>query len=178
MIRKSSGIDDPKSEENDLETNRFGIKVTGGTMEDPPIVVSDIQGIGPALEKLKLDDILVGINGVSMAGFTWDEACELLKQSEDQVELTIQRTINLSVAKKRKIKSRFGGGSSDKCVNCGKAVYFAEKAIGPLGKIYHKRCLTCEKCPTNLASGNWVDHGDLPYCKSCYTKFFGPGGKR
>ena len=164
--------------DNDLESNRFGIKVSGGTARDPPIVVKDIQGVGPALEKLKLDDILVGINGVSMAGFTWDEACELLKQSEDKVELTIQRTVVLSVAKQKMVKQRFGGGGSEKCERCKKTVYFAEKAIGPLGKIYHKRCLTCQKCPTNLASGNWLDHDNEPYCKSCYTKLFGPGGKR
>merc|ERR1712151_485143 len=105
MVRKSSGMDQNEGETTDLESNRFGIKVSGGTMEEPPIIVSDIQGVGPALEKLKLDDILVGINGVSMAGFTWDEACELLKQSEDTIELTIQRTVNLSVAKRKTIAS-------------------------------------------------------------------------
>lgn len=175
MIRKSSGMD---HNENDLESNRFGIKVSGGTAEDPPITVTDIQGIGPALEKLKLEDIIVGVNGVSMAGFTWDEACELLKQSEDHVELTIQRTVNLSMKKQKSVKQRFGGGGSEKCQSCKKTVYFAEKMIGPESKIYHKRCLTCQKCPTNLSSGSWMEHENLPYCKGCYARCFGPGGKR
>merc|ERR1712150_253920 len=62
------------------------------------------------------------------------------------------------------------------CPVCNKIVYFAEKSLGPAGKIYHKMCLRCPDCKYGLAGGAWVEHAGTPYCKNCYARRYGPSG--
>ncbi|EGG17641.1 hypothetical protein DFA_08637 [Cavenderia fasciculata] len=68
----------------------------------------------------------------------------------------------------------FGGGEA--CPVCEKKVYFAEKALGPQGKSYHKACLVCTACKKSLDSTNLCEKDSKPYCKACYGKNFGPKG--
>ncbi|GAA5990458.1 hypothetical protein JCM10908_007381 [Rhodotorula pacifica] len=67
-------------------------------------------------------------------------------------------------------------GGSPTCPTCGKAVYFAEKVIGPGGTLYHKLCLKCNECQKSLEPRLLVDHDGVAYCKACYGKLFGAKG--
>ncbi|GAA5875834.1 hypothetical protein JCM3774_006466 [Rhodotorula dairenensis] len=67
-------------------------------------------------------------------------------------------------------------GGSPLCPTCGKAVYFAEKVIGPGGTLYHKLCLKCKECQKSLEPRLLVDHDGVAYCKACYGKLFGAKG--
>lgn len=67
-------------------------------------------------------------------------------------------------------------GGSPTCPTCGKAVYFAEKVIGPGGTAYHKLCLKCNECQKSLEPRLLVDHDGVAYCKACYGKLFGAKG--
>jgi ribosomal protein L31 len=68
---------------------------------------------------------------------------------------------------------QLGGGP--KCGVCGMIVYFNEERRA-IGKIYHSKCFKCKSCAKNLDSVSCNEHDDLVYCKSCYSKNFGPKG--
>lgn len=70
--------------------------------------------------------------------------------------------------------SRFGGGDNV-CQHCGKAVYFAEQALGG-NKSYHKQCFKCTFCKKTLDSTTMTERERELFCKSCYGKNFGPKG--
>ncbi|KZO97631.1 LIM-domain-containing protein [Calocera viscosa TUFC12733] len=70
--------------------------------------------------------------------------------------------------------ARFGGVKIE-CPRCGKAVYFAEQVVAA-GKKWHKTCLRCANCSTQLESGKLTERDGTPYCRSCYAKNFGPSG--
>ncbi|KAI5450428.1 hypothetical protein NCC49_003052 [Naganishia albida] len=59
------------------------------------------------------------------------------------------------------------------CAGCGKTVYFAE-GVNAIGKRWHKPCLRCTSCRSTLDPGRVQDRDELPYCKNCYTRDFGP----
>merc|ERR1712054_609900 len=66
-------------------------------------------------------------------------------------------------------KPRWGGAPSDKCTECGKTVYPAEKLVME-GRIFHIKCLRCqdELCNKLLTGANWggfMPPDDKPYCK-------------
>lgn len=61
------------------------------------------------------------------------------------------------------------------CPRCTKAVYFAEQITGP-GGLWHKTCLTCTTCNKRLDAGNLSERELQPFCKTCYSKNFGPKG--
>jgi LIM domain len=63
--------------------------------------------------------------------------------------------------------------NNDLCAKCDKPVYAAELILGA-GKKYHKMCFRCIKCNKLLDSTNMVDKGFDVYCRSCYSKDFGP----
>ncbi|GAA5863333.1 hypothetical protein JCM8547_006950 [Rhodosporidiobolus lusitaniae] len=67
-------------------------------------------------------------------------------------------------------------GSSPSCPTCSKPVYFAERALGPGGGVFHKLCLKCVACGKLLQPGSFVDHDGLAYCKPCHGKAFGAKG--
>eukprot|EP00127_Corallochytrium_limacisporum_P002477 Clim_evm34s128 gene=Clim_evmTU34s128 len=69
---------------------------------------------------------------------------------------------------------RFGGGAK-KCPVCNKSVYAAEE-LQANGKSFHKLCFKCRDCNSLLDSTKVCERGDDLYCKSCYTKNFGPEG--
>jgi len=69
--------------------------------------------------------------------------------------------------------SRIGG--APKCPRCGQSVYFAEEAIAA-GKKYHQQCLTCKDCNKRLDSTTMTERDSELYCKSCYSRKFGPRG--
>lgn len=68
------------------------------------------------------------------------------------------------------------GGASDTCPTCSKAVYFAEKVMGPGNVAYHKLCFKCSSCAKLLESGNCTESKNGVMCKACYGKEFGPKG--
>jgi len=236
---------DPYQDES-LLYNKYGINLSGGSAEHPQLYIKELKFTNNTLnntsDNLKIKDQIVGINGISMAGYTWDEAIYLIQNSEEKCEISIQRKIvlrpgeqnkkinsleedrggagdchssgslgissgsssselkenvqNLDIKqtepdqtnqppkpkpmsiKQKSFINKFGGGSQEKCFKCGKTVYHAERAIGPHKNIYHKMCLSCVVCKTNLSTGSWLDHDKLPYCKSCYKKNFGVHGAK
>jgi len=67
------------------------------------------------------------------------------------------------------------GGARVECPRCGKAVYFAEQVVA-VGQKWHKSCLKCASCSTQLDSSKLADRDGTPYCRTCYAKNFGPSG--
>ncbi|CAG8450315.1 11605_t:CDS:2 [Funneliformis mosseae] len=65
--------------------------------------------------------------------------------------------------------------NNDICPRCSKAVYAAEAALGA-GVKYHKLCLRCVNCDKLVSSANMADREGKIYCRSCYSKGFGPKG--
>jgi hypothetical protein len=70
----------------------------------------------------------------------------------------------------------FGGGNP-KCHICTKTVYKTEE-LKALSKVYHTACFTCscpkgDGCGRSLRGGDYVEHDDRPYCKTCHSKLFG-----
>ncbi|KAJ1976266.1 hypothetical protein H4R34_004040 [Dimargaris verticillata] len=65
---------------------------------------------------------------------------------------------------------------NDQCARCRKTVYAAEMVNGTAGKKYHRLCFKCTECNRKLDAGNLTENDDLPYCKRCYSKLFGPKG--
>lgn len=66
------------------------------------------------------------------------------------------------------------------CAFCGKTVYHVEQ-LKALGVVWHKRCFKCsgtnkDGCLKVLSLTDYVDHGNMPYCRNCHTKMFGPKG--
>lgn len=294
-----------------LSLNKYGINLSGGTADQPQLCIKEINESLASFDNLKVNDQVVGINEISMAGYTWDEAMYMIQDSKSEVELTIQRKIILragegrrpqvtavtrncsneyceqqkvqrkksqndhgnghgngqrpapSQAAQHKLKVKevqdrgdafssgvnsdqlsngsasgsnsagsdaldrevqlaerpvegqalsnkqepahvvreatpqaqmqtpqntqinpnkrsfkFAPSNTEKCTKCTKTVYHAERCIGPSKNIYHKMCLSCTLCRTNLSTGNWSDHDKLPYCKSCYNKNFGVHGTK
>ncbi|CAF1050011.1 unnamed protein product [Didymodactylos carnosus] len=64
---------------------------------------------------------------------------------------------------------------SPKCAFCKQNVYAAEE-VSAAGKKYHKLCCKCTHCGKLLNSQNLTEHDEMLYCKSCYSKSFGPKG--
>ncbi|XP_046335726.2 muscle LIM protein Mlp84B-like isoform X1 [Haliotis rufescens] len=64
---------------------------------------------------------------------------------------------------------------AQKCPVCSKSVYFAEE-LKAIGKTFHKLCLKCSKCNKLLDSTSVNDHDGSLFCRSCYSKNFGPKG--
>ncbi|KAI9008178.1 hypothetical protein BC832DRAFT_620299 [Gaertneriomyces semiglobifer] len=71
-------------------------------------------------------------------------------------------------------KVKYGG--SDNCPRCGKAVYFAEQMLGPMGVKYHKMCFRCTECNKMLDSTTMAEKEGVIYCRPCHGKNFGPKG--
>ncbi|KXJ27820.1 Cysteine and glycine-rich protein 2 [Exaiptasia diaphana] len=65
--------------------------------------------------------------------------------------------------------------SDNSCPRCGKVVYMAERCVGA-GKQWHKACFTCRVCNKRLDSTTVSDRNGEIYCKTCYSKDFGPKG--
>ncbi|KAJ1968662.1 hypothetical protein H4R35_006365 [Dimargaris xerosporica] len=65
---------------------------------------------------------------------------------------------------------------NDQCARCRKTVYAAEMVNGTAGKKYHRLCFKCTECNRKLDASNLTENDDLPYCKRCYSKLFGPKG--
>ncbi|KAG2211149.1 hypothetical protein INT47_006268 [Mucor saturninus] len=68
---------------------------------------------------------------------------------------------------------RFGG--APKCPRCEKSVYMAEQVIGPGGP-WHNYCLTCKECNKRLDSTTLTEKDNEAYCRTCYTRKWGPKG--
>jgi len=65
----------------------------------------------------------------------------------------------------------------DGCPRCTGKVFEAEKMTTKRG-FYHKKCFACIKCKGCLNYSNAIEGpDDEVYCKTCYLRFHGPGGK-
>ncbi|CAI2169061.1 8868_t:CDS:2 [Funneliformis geosporum] len=64
--------------------------------------------------------------------------------------------------------------NNDICPRCSKAVFAAEAVSA--GVKYHKLCLRCVTCDKLVSSSNMADREGKIYCRSCYSKDFGPKG--
>lgn len=65
-------------------------------------------------------------------------------------------------------------GSRDICPRCNKAVYIAEK-MNAAGHAWHKTtCFNCKECNKRLESTTLCERESEIYCKTCYSKLYGP----
>jgi len=68
-------------------------------------------------------------------------------------------------------------GDRECCPRCNGKVFEAEKMTTKRG-LYHKKCFACIKCKSQLGYFGAIEGpDDEVYCKVCYRKFWGPGGK-
>ena len=51
-----------------MTTNKFGLTITE---DEGGLKLTDIDGIGSALQNLKINDTIIGINGVSTSGYSF-----------------------------------------------------------------------------------------------------------
>lgn len=79
----------------DLSTNEYGIKLVGGTAAHPELYIKFIDPEKKGYDLLKVKDRVIGLNGISMAGHTWDEAMYRIKGSDEKLTVTVQRHITL-----------------------------------------------------------------------------------
>ncbi|KAI3381035.1 hypothetical protein SNEBB_004843 [Seison nebaliae] len=63
----------------------------------------------------------------------------------------------------------------EKCPKCSKTVYKAE-GVNILGRLTHRFCVKCAECNKLLEIGKFVDHNDNIYCRTCYSRSYGPAG--
>jgi len=71
--------------------------------------------------------------------------------------------------------TRQWGGGTPICPRCDKSVYFAEQ-VKAIGKTYHKACLRCSECGSQLDSARLSERDGSPFCNRCYGKLYGPQG--
>jgi len=65
---------------------------------------------------------------------------------------------------------------NDICPRCGLCVYEAEKMVAA-GAVWHKSgCFTCIECSRRLQSTTLCERNQQIYCKTCYSRLFGPKG--
>lgn len=57
------------------------------------------------------------------------------------------------------------------CVSCSKPVFFQERQEVD-GKIYHKACMRCRQCETQLSLGSYAAFDGVLYCKPHYKQRF------
>ncbi|CAF2096876.1 unnamed protein product [Rotaria magnacalcarata] len=67
------------------------------------------------------------------------------------------------------------GGGTEKCARCSKSVYLAERKLGA-SRAFHSSCFSCYTCKRKLDATTLSEHKGEIYCKSCYTKQYGPHG--
>lgn len=132
----------------------------------------------------QMDNLTIGMK----KGFGDEyEVVEIVKPEAEPEEIRAPATApvaNLpsSVKPKKGVAKFLGGSASPKCADCGKTVYKMEELIA-IGKTWHKDCFRCgasdtsgNGCKKKLGLTEYSDHGSVPWCKTCYTKGFGPKG--
>uniref|UniRef100_H2ZLR5 Tight junction protein ZO-2 n=1 Tax=Ciona savignyi TaxID=51511 RepID=H2ZLR5_CIOSA len=83
----------------------FGIAISGGRDNpgaqsgDTSIILSDVVKQGPAFDKLKINDIVLRVNGKPMYNMAHHQAVKELKNSGQRVELTIKRKVLVRVGR-------------------------------------------------------------------------------
>lgn len=65
--------------------------------------------------------------------------------------------------------------STKRCPRCNDRVYHAEEVVA-IGKSFHSRCFNCESCRKKLDSISLCDKDGKIFCKTCYSRAFGPKG--
>ena len=84
-------------------------------------------------------------------------------------------THKASVAKPSAPVKKFALGGGDKCSQCKKSVYAAER-VDSDGLAFHKRCFRCASCSKGLEKGKTFNHGSEIHCAQCYKVQHGPTG--
>jgi cysteine/glycine-rich protein len=85
----------------------------------------------------------------------------------DHVQIPLTTDIQETPILKSKLKF---GGSSVKCYRCDEALYMKEQVMGPAQRLYHKTCLSCQKCSKVLELGSVLENKGEPYCKTCHSR--------
>ncbi len=68
-------------------------------------------------------------------------------------------------------------GEPSNCPRCSGKVFEAEK-MNTKRAMYHKKCFTCTACKSSLDYFSAIEGpDDEVYCRVCYLRAFGPGGK-
>ncbi|KAI3379546.1 hypothetical protein SNEBB_004425 [Seison nebaliae] len=62
-----------------------------------------------------------------------------------------------------------------RCPKCQQPVYHAEEVLAA-GRKWHKFCFACSFCRKLLESTTVAEHEGRLYCKTCYSREFGPQG--
>eukprot|EP00095_Tigriopus_kingsejongensis_P011846 maker-scaffold493_size155937-snap-gene-0.19 protein:Tk11846 transcript:maker-scaffold493_size155937-snap-gene-0.19-mRNA-1 annotation:"pdz and lim domain protein zasp" len=82
----------------DFKDEPWGFTITGGKAYDEPLSISDIQ-VKSIAERLglKIDDVLIKINGEEAEEFTYEEACQEIAKGEDSFDMVIERTTHAEI---------------------------------------------------------------------------------
>lgn len=101
-----------------LKINDYGIQLVGGTAKQPELYVKHLNTELSASDYLKTKDRILGINGISMSGYTWDEAMYMLQNSNEKLEINIMRTFiikpnQISKKKSLELKNKIHLGNGD-----------------------------------------------------------------
>ena len=77
----------------------FGLAVSGGidNSEDGPVTISDVIDNGPAFQKLKIGDIVLEVNGISLKGVTHSQAVQILSEAGRIAEINVRRKVIVKV---------------------------------------------------------------------------------
>ncbi|KAI8811496.1 hypothetical protein BJ742DRAFT_797892 [Cladochytrium replicatum] len=59
-------------------------------------------------------------------------------------------------------------GAKSVCPACEKTVYMAEEVPGPMGSKWHRACLRCKGCRSQLDSHAKL-RDNMPYCRNCFV---------
>ncbi|KAJ2665368.1 hypothetical protein IWW48_000257 [Coemansia sp. RSA 1200] len=65
--------------------------------------------------------------------------------------------------------------TKDTCRRCSKAIFHAEKVVGP-GGLWHRACFRCKSCSRALTPAILTDHEGEAFCNNCHNKLFAPRG--
>ncbi|TRY81056.1 hypothetical protein TCAL_09449 [Tigriopus californicus] len=77
----------------DVRDEPWGFNITGGKAFDEPLSISHIHSKSIAERLgLKIEDILIKINGEEAEGFTYEDACEEIAKGEDSFDMVIERS--------------------------------------------------------------------------------------
>jgi len=82
-----------------------------------------------------------------------------------------------SEPKQAKVFAGLGGGGGKKCTSCSKTVYAIDPQFGEGGLVWHRECLKCVNCNSQISLQQIAMLEGKLFDKACFFKLFGARGK-
>jgi len=79
--------------------------------------------------------------------------------------------------KQAKVFAGLGGGGGKKCTSCSKTVYAIDPQFGEGGLVWHRECLKCVNCNSQISLQQIAMLEGKLFDKACFFKLFGARGK-